>query len=202
MLKRIFDAENPLMQALSVACDLLLLNCFTILCCLPVVTAGAALTALSDVAMHIVRQEGAGVFRMYFRSFRANLKQGILVGLMFLGAAALIAVDYLAAAAYAPPLRAGVAAVALLVLAIAFYAFALLARYENSIRATLANAASLAVAFFPRTLGIVAFALAMWLLCLHFLRYAMPVLLMFGLSLPVYVAALLLNDVMKKLEKN
>ena len=88
MLKRIFDAENPLMQALSVACDLLLLNCFTILCCLPVVTAGAALTALSDVAMHIVRQEGPGVFRMYFRSFRANLKQGILMGLMFLGAAA------------------------------------------------------------------------------------------------------------------
>ena len=200
MRKRIFDAENPVMQALGVACDLLLLNLLTILCCLPVVTAGAAFAALSDVNLRIVRQEGAGVLRMYFRAFRGNLKKGILLGLVFLAAGVLIAADYLAAVAYIPPLRAAVAAVALIVLAIAFYAFALQARFENSIAATLRNAAALAAAFFPRTLGMVAFALAMWLVCVRFLRYALPVLLMFGFSLPFYIAALLLSDVLKKLE--
>ena len=200
MWKRIFDMENPVMQALSAACDLLVLNVLAFACCVPVVTAGASLTALNDVMLHLVRKEETGVVRMFFRSLRSNLKKGSLLGLIFLAAALVFFVDYLAAAAYAPVLRIPVIAAALIVAAVALYAFALLARYENTISGTLKNAASLAVAFFPKTLGMLLFTVGLWAVCLYFARYALPVLLLFGLSLPAYVCALLYDGVLKTLE--
>ena len=53
-LGAVFDMENPLMRALSVVADLILLNFLTILGMLPVVTAGASFTARNDVLQHIV----------------------------------------------------------------------------------------------------------------------------------------------------
>ena len=200
-MKKIFDENNPLMRALSIAADLLFLNLLTLLCSLPVVTAGAALSALCDSVQHIVRDEQSYLVKAYFRSFRSNLLKGSLLGLIFLGAAALVYLDWLAAAAYAPALRFSAAAVGVIVLAVALYAFALQARYENTIGATLKNAATLMVAYFPRTAGMVVCTLAIWLIALHFLRYALPLLLMFGISLPCYVCALLYQEIFEKMEK-
>lgn len=200
MWRRIFDTENPVMQALGAVCDLLILNIFSVLCCLPVVTAGASLTALGDVSLHLVRKDEPRVARAFLRSFRSNLKQGSLLGLIFLFAALVFYVDYFAAAAYAPILRVPVLAAAVVVTAIALYAFALLAHFENTLGATLKNAASLCVAYFPKTLGMLLSTLALWAVCLRFFQYALPVLLMFGLSLPAYLCALLYDGVLKRLE--
>ena len=200
-MKRLFDENNPLMRALSVAADLLFLNLLTILCSVPVVTAGAALSALCDIVQHIVRGEETYIVRSFFRSFRSNLWKGSLLGLIFLSAAVLIWLDYRAASAYIPELRFAAAAVGVIALAAALYAFALQARYENSIGGTLKNAVSLMIAYFPRTLGMLICTLGMWLIALHFVRYALPVLIMFGISLPCYVCALLYNGIFEKLEK-
>ena len=97
-------------------------------------------------------------------------------------------------------LRIAVVAAALIVGAIALYAFALQARYENPILTTLKNAASLSVAYFPRTLGLLVFPVGLWLVCLNYFQIALPVLLMFGLSLPAYIGALLFDGVFKTLE--
>lgn len=200
-MKKLFSMDNPFMQALDIAADLLVLNLLALACCLPVVTAGAAYTALNDVILRILRREEGHIVRDYFRAFKRDLKQGVPMGLLFLLAAGLLYVDYLSAQAYVPPLRIGVAAIALIVLAIALYAFALLARFENTVRGTLKNAAVLAVAYFPRTLGALVFVLAFWLLALRFLRFSIPVLLMFGLSLPCYLCLMLFKDVLDKMEQ-
>ena len=183
MFKRFFDAGNPLMQGLAIAADLLFLNLLTLVCCLPVFTAGAALTALSDLAQQLVRGEETYVLRGYFRSFRSNFKKGCLLGLIFLGAAALVWLDYRVALAVMPVMRFAAAAVGVLVLAAAIYAFALQARFENSLGGTLKN------------------ALALWIIALRFINYALPVMLMFGLSLPAYVCAQLYKGVFEKLAR-
>lgn len=200
MWRRIFDSENPVMQALGVACDLLVLNILTVVCCLPILTCGAALTALNAVSLRLVRHEDTGIVRGYFRFFRNNWKQGSLLGLIFLIAAVVLYVDDQVAAVYAPQLRGVVIAAAMVVAAVALYAFALQARYENTIMGTLKNALSLAIAFFPQTLGMLLFTLGLWLICLHFAVYALPVLLLFGLSLPGYVCALIYSGILKTIE--
>ena len=60
--------ENPVMRALSTTADLIMLNLLTILCCLPVVTVGAALTALNTAAIKIVRGEETAPVKDYFRA--------------------------------------------------------------------------------------------------------------------------------------
>ena len=200
MWNRIFDLENPVMQALGAICDLLVLNLLTVLCCLPVVTAGAAFAALDGVLLGVVRGKEGPVVRGFFRLFRANLRRGIPLGLFFLAAALVLSVDYWAASVYAPPLRVPVIAAAIVAGAAALYAFALLARYENTVAGTLKNACSLAVAFFPKTLAMLLFTAGVWLVCLHFAQYALPVLMMFGFSLPAYVCMLLCDGVFRRID--
>ena len=200
MLKRFFDLDNPVMRALSVAADLLVLNVYPMLCCLPVVTAGPAITALNDVLIRMSRGEEGRLTRTYFRAFRGNLKKGVLLGLLVLLAGAFIRFDDLAARAYIPLLRYPIAATGVIALGIAMYAFALLARYENTLAGTLKNAAALAVAFAPRTLGMLGFAAALWVLGIRFYRVGAPILLLFGLALPCYVNIALLRPVFDQLE--
>lgn len=79
-MKRLFDMDNPLMQALGILADLMVLNLLTIVCSLPVLTAGAALTALNATANRILRGEERSVTGDYFRSFRENFSKGVGMG--------------------------------------------------------------------------------------------------------------------------
>ena len=55
--------ENPFWQALNVIADMMLLNLLTLLCCAPVITVGAALTAMNDVVIRIIRQEESSILK-------------------------------------------------------------------------------------------------------------------------------------------
>ncbi|MBR4548443.1 MAG: YesL family protein [Oscillospiraceae bacterium] len=199
-MRKIFDMDNPVMRALSAAADLIVLNFLALLCSLPLVTLGASWAALSETTLRLVRAEEGALWKDFFRAFRANLKKGIPLGLLFLLAAGLLYFDYLAALVYAPPLRVGVAAIAILVLGLAFYAFALLGHFDNTLGRTLKNAVVLAVGYFPRTAGTLVFAASMWMLCIKFWRLLLPVLVLLGLALPVYIASIFFSDVFRKLE--
>lgn len=200
-MRSIFDMENPFWSALSVIADMMLLNLLTLLCCIPIVTMGAAFTALNDMVIHIVRQEEGSIVRGYGRSLRQNLRNGILFGLFLLLMIGLLYFDYLCALVYAPVFRYGIAALAILLLALSIYSFALLARYENSLFMTIKNAAVLCVGYFPRTLGILSFTLALWLLGIRFYRIGAPILFLFGFALPCYISILILRKVFEELEK-
>ena len=149
----------------------------------------------------IVRGEETAPVKDYFRAFRVNFKKGTVLGLIFLLVSAVLLVDYLAAGNAVPILRPVIAAIALLVLMLGQYAFAMLARYENTLRGTLKNALLLSIGYFPRTLGMAVFAAALWLLAIQFLRYGAPILFLFGFSLPCYVTILLLQKAFDHLEK-
>ena len=200
-MKWFFDMDNPVMSALSVMADLLVLNLLALLCSLPLVTAGAAFTALSSVCIRLVRREDRSLVKDYFRDFKANFKKSTLLWLILVAAAALLYFDYLAALAYVPPLRVGIFAIALILLAVAFYGFGLLSRYETALWPTLKNAVKLMIGFFPLTLLMLVFSVCFWLLCVRFFKFGSLVLLLLGLSLPAYVNAILLNSMFQKIEK-
>ena len=136
----------------------------------------------------------------YFRAFVSNFKKATRLWLMVLAAIAVLIFDYISAAAMFPGFIPVVAALGLIVMVISFYAFGLLARYENSLGITLKNAAMLAIGYFPKTLGMVIFSVVFWLGSIQYFHVAGPILLMFGLSLPIYVNAILMNGIFMKLE--
>ena len=199
-MKKIFKSDSPIMKALTIAADLLILNLLTMVLCIPIITMGPAVTAMNDIVIHIVRGEEGYTVKPYFQSFKANFKQGMILGLILVAAAGILYLDYLAAQTYIPIMRAPIIAIGVIILAIAFYAFGMLARYENTLRGTMKNAALLTVGNFPLTLFMVVCAVGLWLVCIHFYQFGIPILLLFGLSLPCYVNILLLNGVFRKLD--
>ncbi|MEU1972026.1 YesL family protein [Microbacterium sp. NPDC019599] len=90
-MSSIFAQDSPLMRFLTRIADLMILNLIFIATSIPIVTLGAALTALNFTAMRLVRGKEESVTRDYFRSFRQNFRQATILGL---GMLLLIAVFY------------------------------------------------------------------------------------------------------------
>ena len=85
---KLFDPEGPLMSALAKLSDVVFCNIMFCLCSLPVVTIGAALSALYECTMSIVEDtEKPQIFRQFWTSFKKNLRQGTVLWLIFLGGA-------------------------------------------------------------------------------------------------------------------
>ena len=64
-----FDYDNPLIRFLNKTTDLLVLNIVFLLCCLPVVTIGASLTAMYAVNLRSVRYGDGYVLKNFFKSY-------------------------------------------------------------------------------------------------------------------------------------
>ena len=77
-----FNMDSPIMRFLSRICDLMILNILCIICCLPVVTAGASITALYTITLKMVRGEESYIFKGFLKAFKENFKQGMVVVLI------------------------------------------------------------------------------------------------------------------------
>ena len=80
----IFDYDSPLMETISRITDYVFLTIITLICCIPIVTIGPAFIAKYYVSMKMVRGEEPVVIKSYFRSFKENFKQGVILTLIML----------------------------------------------------------------------------------------------------------------------
>ena len=79
-----FDVDSPLMNGLQKVFDCMLVSLCWLTACLPIVTIGPACGALyRTVCRSICRDEG-GILKPFWDTFRANLKNGVLVWLPIL----------------------------------------------------------------------------------------------------------------------
>ena len=65
----LFEEGSALQRFLGKTADLMILNLVTLLMCIPVITAGAALTGMHYVLLKMVRGEEGYIVRSFFRSF-------------------------------------------------------------------------------------------------------------------------------------
>lgn len=146
-------SDNKVLQVLAVIGDLMVLNLLWILCCLPVVTAGASTTALYYSLLKMVRKEETYPARMFFRAFRQNLKQSIPLTILLLLVCAVLYVDLNVARNtainFGPLLSILVAALFVVFAMAASYVFPLLAQFENTIMGTLKNALFMSIWHLP-----------------------------------------------------
>lgn len=195
--------DSPVMRVLNRVGDLLILNVLMIVCCIPVITAGAAFTAMHYVLLKIVRGEEGYLIRGFFKSFRSNFRQATLIWLLMLLVVAVYVGDIwifnYSGLVFPKPLIIAVAAVAFVLLMIAVYVFPLQARFENSVKNTLKNAMLLAFANLPRTILMMA-CYILPLVLGYFSTYALLFVIMLGISAPAYAAAWIYSGIFKKLE--
>ena len=77
---RFFDVNNPVWSFIGKIFDAFVLHLVWLICCLPVVTFGASTAALYYALIKDIRDEEGHYVRAFFKSFRTNLKQGIVIG--------------------------------------------------------------------------------------------------------------------------
>ena len=67
-----FNYDSGIMRTLSKITDIVILNLLTLICCIPIITIGTAITAAHYAALKLHRDRGY-VAKNFFRSFKMNL---------------------------------------------------------------------------------------------------------------------------------
>ena len=135
---RFFNMDNKFFVFMGKVADLCMLNLLCIACCIPVVTAGASLTALYYVTLKMVRNEEAYIFRSFFKSFKENFKQATIINVIMLIVAVLLYLDTNIAGNMGQTtgkiLRMIFAVFTLLYVMVLLYVYPVLAKFYNSIK--------------------------------------------------------------------
>ncbi|MCR4617953.1 MAG: DUF624 domain-containing protein [Lachnospiraceae bacterium] len=203
---KIFQIDSPLMKFLGKVADIAIVNLFTVLLFIPVITAGAAFTAMHYCMLKLVRDEEAGIVKQYFHSFKDNFKQSTIIWLLFLVLAAFFGVDfylmYVNPTGISSYVLGGTLVFAFLVMFIGVFVYPIQAKFVNTIPKTLKTAFVFSFRHFPITLLIlIAEALPF---ALFFIRnigfWFFPLELCFCFSAPAFLAAKLYNKHFKKAE--
>ena len=205
-MDKFFDSGNPVMRFLARLVDLAILNIFTVLYSVPLITFGGAMAAMNYVLLHMVRGEETYVIRMFRKSFKDNFRQSIPEGLLVILIGIIAGVDMWAlhgsGSKVFTMMMIAITIVALFVFVTAVYMFALQSRYEAPVKETIINAFKLSVGNLPRTLCMAVVGI-IWVLVLVYLNKAAPlVFLLYGFTLPGYICAMLYDKFFRKLEEN
>ena len=198
-----FNLESPLMQGLSRMADILWLNVLTLIFCLPIITAGASLTAMHYMCLKMARNEESYITAGFFKAFKQNFKQATIIWIIELFALLVILGDfYIMATAKNVPMAIQVViyVVTFLFLMTVTFVYPLLAKFENSVKQTIKNAFLISIMKFPKTvLKIILSAIPV--VCFILLPQSIPLVLMFGMAFPAYLFAKMYNKFFAEYEK-
>lgn len=153
---KFFNLDAPIIRAIGKVWDMILFSSLWLVCCIPIVTIGAANAALYKMMIHL-RQDRTTKVSDFFRAFAGNFKKATALWLLLLAAVAvLLCVYYLVLLVENELLRLGLLAafclLLFLALAVSIYAFPLTAYFENTVLGTLRNAIGMGLGYLKKTI--------------------------------------------------
>lgn len=200
---KVFALDSPLMNGLSKLADLIWLNILATICCIPIITIGASLTALHYVVLKMVKDEEGYITRSFFKSFKENFKQATLMWLMLLVVFILLVADFMifrfSGIVFPGWCQIALTAIAVLIMFATMHLFPLLSRYENSIRATYKNSLFMGILHLPKTI----LMMLCWIVPIVITIYVesfFPIVFFLGISGPAFLNALLYKKSFQQLE--
>lgn len=164
-MRKYFNYDSKLIQTLNRISDLMILNVLTILCSLPIVTMGAAITALYDAIWRMGQEEGK-LTRAYFAAFKSNFKKATILWLIFLPLGIVLLYNFITVFSADTSLFATIFSLFGLIwwLLSVSWVFPLQSRFENTIWGTFKNSLLFPLGYFPRTLAMAFLNALPWVL--------------------------------------
>ena len=207
-MNKFIKFDSPVMQLLAQIFNYLLITILWILCSLPIITIGISLASAETVAMKLILGEDDTVIKPFFKSFRDNFKQGLIlwgVILPFLLVVILSSVFLLSETGKEYSLiwlPTGI--LLLLVMTVFVHGLPQIARYSNSLVQIIKNSYYFLVMFPIYTITMILLLLMPIFVFLFrpgvILRYGeIPLLLYLGLSL--YIKDCIQLKIFEKTEK-
>ena len=154
---KLFSIDGPFYNFFSRLLDMIKLNILWFLFSLPVVTIGASTAAAFSITLRMVDEREGYIAKQFWTAFKANLKQGIPAGLLNLFFVYALYLDFqLFHAVEGNPIYFLILGIVGSVMCFGYfiYAYALMARYDNTLLKTLKNSMDISVKYFGRTVMI------------------------------------------------
>ncbi|BCN31234.1 YesL family protein [Anaeromicropila herbilytica] len=193
--------ESPLFQFIDKLIDMILLSIVAFLCCIPIFTIGASVTALYSVTLKMAKDEEGYIFRSYFKSFKENFKQSTIIWLILLIIGSILgfslnfwfSMDTMTGNVFGFIL----AFITVLYSCILLYTFPLLSKFNNSVKQTVKNALFIALTNMKNTIFIV-ICTALCGLFIFFVPAGPYIFIVFGFAFIAYVNSFFFNRVFKQ----
>ena len=195
--------DSPVMKALTKVADLMIINLLAIFCSLPIITAGAAFTALHYCALKIARDEEVYITKHFFHSFKENFKQSTVLWLIMLVFLCVVGLDIYFVTSGAAQLNTTwfliTTVMTFLIGFVLIMVFPVQAKFTNTIPGTIRTALVVAVLQFPKTFLMMVVTIAPFFLAIYYFKL-FPLFICFGFSGPAFLSALMYNKTFKKME--
>ena len=156
-----FNPDNWLWRGFGRLADFFILSALWMLCSIPVVTIGASSIALYDTVAHCFRYNEGGMVSRFFRTFKQELRRGILLTVVWTVVGCLLAVSYQLTTQLGDGSTfwtvLGLVYFVILTIPVGMvcWAIGLQSRFTYSFKELHKNAAMFTLGYFPRTLAIV-----------------------------------------------
>ena len=203
---KLFNLDTPMMHTLGKIIDLVILNLLFLICSLPLVTIGAAYTALYSVTLKMVNDEESYIIKDFFNSFRVNFKVSTLSWLVviFLG---MTTFSYAQLIDRAFGDDASHLILFLLPLITCFslcalYLFPYVSYFEKTVGQAFKNSFIIAILNLPHTfLLIFIYVVAVWIFLLAEIELLWFVGMLMGFSTSAYVTSMIYRRIFARYEK-
>ncbi len=199
----IFSTEGKLAGFLNRVGDLIWLNILTLICCVPIVTAGAAIAAMLQITMKMVKNEEGVITSSYFRAFRENFRQATAIWLIGGGISLFLYMDIwlLGKVEYSFVWNYKIVlfVILLFVLMFTFFTLAVSARFENTLKNTIKNGMLFCVIHIFKSILMFAVMLSPVILLGASLRF-LSVDVLLGVSGPAFLVSIYFRDLFSDFE--
>lgn len=196
--------DGILAQTIRHIAKLIALNICFLLCCIPVFTAGAAITSLYAVFLHGNLEQTP--FKRFFQAFQSNFKQATVIWLVFLMLGLVLGLDCYFLRTYQLPGKAILQSVAYIMAFVFFsamcFAFPLQAHFENRVYVTMRNALVLGVTMFLHSaimLVVAGLPIIVFFVSVDLFIYVLPLWLLLGAALSAQINSRIVSHAFKKL---
>lgn len=196
-MQRLLSTEGKVYSVMMTFYQLIVLNLLFLISCLPIVTIGAALTALFSVTLKLTEHEEENLVRLYWKRFKSDFGQSTKIWLGYVG---LFLVIGLTQAVWLPFVRSNQLVFVVLMLFAAIgslaslYVFPLLAKFDNSCLGILKNALLLGLKHLPYSM-LMFFLIVLMLAVPIFLPKVLFVWLFVGAALTAYLCSMILKGI-------
>lgn len=201
-MNSLLNPDNPVMQFITKIVYSVYLNILWFVCCIPVVTAGAATTALYYVTLKMAKNEEGGITKSFFKAFKENFKQSTIVWLILLALGIVLGIDgYILwhmrfENAFWTVITAIFLVAAAAYLIVVMYIFPLMARFDNTIFAMFKNSLFIGMRFLLCTALVAVIHFAMLFVIINLFTPAV----IFGEGLCAFLSSYFLANILKLCE--
>ncbi|MDD3402279.1 MAG: DUF624 domain-containing protein [Hespellia sp.] len=202
--------DNKVINTLGKVIDLILLNMLWCVCSLPIITMGAATSALYAVMLKMVKNEEGYIYKDFFRALKENFRKSTEIWLIVLLIGIIAAVDFriLQMLRIGEGIKmifyVGLVFIMIMTVCMSLYAFPMAARYENTVKNTMKNALILSIVQFKYTilmLAVTIIPMAVTCLSVKFMAIGMVIWFVAGVAVVVWINSCVLRKVFLAFEK-